>query len=121
MTLSDQNLVVVGEDTVSVLLYVLGIAFPPAIPFIAAAKVALPLIEEAAPIILQAVENGESPFAAAEAASPSLGSQIKTIAQRIPVDIALSNSVSHLDSVTMLLVEGPPKNNGPIYHGGPHP
>ena len=121
MPLTETQAITLGEDTISVLLYVIGIAFPPALVVIAALKVALPLIEEAAPIIIEAVNKGESPFVAAEAAKPGLGSQIAMIAQRIPVDVALSASVSHLDHVTMLLVKGPPASYGPIYHGGPHP
>lgn len=93
-----------GENTAGVLLYILGIAFPPALVFITLAQVTLPLLASVAPFIISAVQNGISPFKAAESAHPGLGTQIATLAARIPVNIALSASISHLDYVTMLLV-----------------
>lgn len=104
MPISEENVITIGEDTASVLLYLVGIAFPPALAFIAVAKIVLPLVGAVAPVIMAAVEKGGSAFAAADAAHPGLGAQITTLAARIPVDVSLSASVSHLDNVTMMLV-----------------
>lgn len=99
-----KDVVAIGEDAASVLLYIIGICFPPALAFIAIAKVVLPLIGAVAPIIIAAIEKGERPFAAASAAHPGLGTQIASLAARIPVDIKLSSSIYHLDNVTMMLL-----------------
>jgi hypothetical protein len=104
MPLTEETIVTIGEDTLSVLLYLVGLAFPPALAFIAIAKLVLPLIEATAPVIIAAVQKGGSPFDAADSAHPGLGAHIATLAARIPVNAALSVSVSHLDYVTMLLV-----------------
>jgi hypothetical protein len=104
MALTEGNMIAIGEDAASVLLYLVGIAFPPALAFIAIAKIVLPLIAATAPVIISAVQKGESPFSAAAKANPNLGIQIKTLAARIPVNAALTASISHLDYVTMMLV-----------------
>lgn len=104
MALTEENIITIGEDTASVLLYFVGVAFPPALIFVAALKIALPLIAATAPLIIAAIKKGESPFEAANNANPDLGNQIKTIASRIPVNASLSASITHLNYVTMLLV-----------------
>lgn len=98
------KLITIGEDALGVLFWLVGVAFPPALPFIAAANIVLPLIKSAAPVIVDAVQKGESPFHAAEKAHPGIGTQISTLAVRIPTNIALSAAITHLDYVTMLLV-----------------
>lgn len=98
------NIITIGEDTADVILLLVGIAFPPALPFIAIAKVVIPLMGAVAPYVIEAVKNGTSPFAAADAAKPGLGVQIAAIAERIPVDASLNLAINHLDNVTLMLV-----------------
>ena len=89
----------VGEGALDVGLFLVGLAFPPALPFIAIVKEAMPALIAARPYIAAAVENGESAFAAADAASPGLGGKITALAGFIPGNSA--SVMPHLDQVTI--------------------
>jgi hypothetical protein len=90
----------VGEGALDVGLFLVGLAFPPALPFIAVAKEAIPALIAARPFIVEAVQDGESAFAAASAASPGLGAKIKALADLMP-SIG-PPSIQHLDYVTIV-------------------
>ncbi len=93
------DLVTLAEDMADIAGTLIGLAFPAAIPFIAIAKEVIPALVAAKPFIVKAVENGESAFAAAAAASPGLGGKIKALAGFIPGNS--STIMPHLDAVTI--------------------
>lgn len=93
------DLTTLSEDGVDIAGTLIGLAFPAAIPFIAIAKEAIPALIAAKPYIAAAVQNGESAFEAAEAASPGIGGKIRALAGFIPG--VAGNVMPHLDMVTI--------------------
>ena len=90
----------IGEGALDVGFFLAGLAFPPAVPFLALAKEVVPALIAARPIIVSAVQKGESAFGAASAASPGLGGKIKALAGFIPG--VQASVMPHLDMVTIV-------------------
>lgn len=101
----------IGEGALQVGLTLVGMAFPPALPFIALAKEAVPAIVAARPYIIKAVEDGKSAFQAAEAASPGLGPKLEAIARQIPMAEGVIDWATHLDNITNASVQAMYKQN----------
>jgi hypothetical protein len=90
----------IGEGALDVGLFVVGLAFPPALPFIAIAKEAIPALIAARPFIVKAAQDGTSAFSAASATSPGLGDKIKALAGFLPFNATAG--IPHLDMVTIV-------------------
>ena len=89
----------IGEGALDVGLFLAGLAFPPAAPFLAIAKEAVPALIAARPYIVAAIKDGKSAFAAANASAPGLGEKIKELAEYIPV--LAGSGIPHLEAVTI--------------------
>ena len=90
----------IGEGALDVGLFLVGVAFPPALPFIAIAKEVIPALIAARPLIVEAIQSGKGAFETVDSASPGLGSKIKALVSLMP-----SNgmpTIQHLDYVTIV-------------------
>lgn len=76
----DMDAETIALDAADLALTLLGLGFPPALPFIAIAKEAVPAFMAAKPYILKAISNGKSAIEAANEEAPQLVPQIKAIA-----------------------------------------